>query len=80
MAASGPLRARLRDADAIIRSELHSFKELMADHAGVIGDNCTGKRSRNWKRRGISTNNPPEGTAATLAHDCRQMAACTCDL
>jgi hypothetical protein len=33
------LRDRLRDADAINRSELHSFKELMADHADMIGDN-----------------------------------------
>jgi hypothetical protein len=33
------LRVRLRDADAINPSELHSFKELMSDHADVIGDN-----------------------------------------
>jgi len=32
------LRIRLRDADAISPSELHSFKELMADHADVIAD------------------------------------------
>ena len=32
------LRVRLRDADAINLSELHSFKTLMADHADVIGD------------------------------------------
>jgi hypothetical protein len=29
---------RLRDADAINHSELHDFKELMADHAEVIPD------------------------------------------
>jgi hypothetical protein len=33
------LRERLRDADAIKSSELHSFKELMADNADVIADN-----------------------------------------
>ncbi len=32
------LRVRLRDADALKDSELHSFKELMADHADVIAD------------------------------------------
>jgi hypothetical protein len=32
------LRNRLRDADAITDSELHSFKVLMADHADVIPD------------------------------------------
>jgi hypothetical protein len=32
------LRIRLRDADALNASELHSFKELMADHADVIAD------------------------------------------
>lgn len=30
------LRVRLRDADAINPSELHSFTELMSDHADVI--------------------------------------------
>jgi hypothetical protein len=33
------LRIRLRDADALNASELHSFKELMRDHADVIADN-----------------------------------------
>lgn len=33
------LRIRLRDADAINSSELHSFKVLMSDHADVIADN-----------------------------------------
>ena len=32
------LRVRLRDADAIAPSELHSFKTLMSDHAEVIPD------------------------------------------
>jgi hypothetical protein len=32
------LRVRLRDADAINPDELHSFKELMRDHADVIAD------------------------------------------
>lgn len=32
------LRVRLRDADAVNDSELHSFKELMRDHAEVIAD------------------------------------------
>jgi hypothetical protein len=32
------LRVRLRDADALNASELHSFKELMSDHADVIAD------------------------------------------
>lgn len=30
------LRLRLRDADAVNPSQLHSFKELMKDHADVI--------------------------------------------
>lgn len=33
------LRERLGHADALNRSEMHSFKELMKDHAKVIGDN-----------------------------------------
>lgn len=33
------LRERLRDADAINASELHSFKELMKDRSDVIADN-----------------------------------------
>jgi hypothetical protein len=33
------LRIRLCDADAVNASELHSFKELMRDHADVIPDN-----------------------------------------
>jgi len=33
------LRVRIRDADAINGSELHSFKELMSDYADVVGDN-----------------------------------------
>lgn len=33
------LRVRIRDADALNASELHSFKTLMADHADVIADN-----------------------------------------
>jgi hypothetical protein len=32
------LRVRLRDADAVKPSELHSFRELMSDHADVIAD------------------------------------------
>ncbi len=32
------LRVRLRDADAVKPGELHSFKELMSDHAEVIAD------------------------------------------
>lgn len=32
------LRVRLGDADALNLSELHSFKELMSDHAEVIAD------------------------------------------
>lgn len=32
------LRLRLRVADALKASELHSFKELMADHTSVIAD------------------------------------------
>jgi hypothetical protein len=32
------LRLRLRDADAVNDSELHSFTELMSDHADVIAD------------------------------------------
>lgn len=32
------LRVRLGDADALNASELHSFKELMADQADVIAD------------------------------------------
>jgi hypothetical protein len=32
------LRVRLRDADAINASELHSFKDLMTDHSAVIAD------------------------------------------
>ncbi len=30
------LRVRLRDADALNASEIHSFKELMKDHADVL--------------------------------------------
>ena len=33
------LRERLRDADAIKSSELHSFKTLMEDHKEVVADN-----------------------------------------
>jgi hypothetical protein len=33
------LRVRLRDADALDASALHSFKELMSDHADVIAAN-----------------------------------------
>jgi hypothetical protein len=33
------LRIRLRDADAVNAQELHSFKELMRDHADVVADN-----------------------------------------
>ena len=33
------LRERLGYADAINSSELHSFRELMADRADVISDN-----------------------------------------
>jgi hypothetical protein len=32
------LRVRLHDADALEDSRIHSFKELMADHADVIAD------------------------------------------
>jgi hypothetical protein len=32
------LRVRLRDADALKASELHSFKELMSDQAHMIGE------------------------------------------
>ncbi len=32
------LRVRLRDADALSPGHLHSFKELMSDHADVIAD------------------------------------------
>ncbi len=32
------LRVRLRDADALELNHLHSFKELMSDHADVIAD------------------------------------------
>jgi hypothetical protein len=32
------LRVRLADADALNASELHSFKELMRDHAEVVAD------------------------------------------
>jgi hypothetical protein len=32
------LRIRLRHADAINDSKLHSFRELMADYADVIAD------------------------------------------
>lgn len=32
------LRVRLRDADALQPSELHSFKELMSDQAHMIGE------------------------------------------
>jgi hypothetical protein len=31
------LRVRLGDADAVDAARIHSFKELMADHAEVIG-------------------------------------------
>jgi hypothetical protein len=32
------LRIRMRDADALDLAHLHSFKELMSDHADVIAD------------------------------------------
>lgn len=32
------LRIRLRDADAVDASELHSFKTLMADYSHVLAD------------------------------------------
>jgi hypothetical protein len=32
------LRVRIRDADALNSSELHSFRELMSDQADVIAD------------------------------------------
>ena len=32
------LRVRLGDADAVGAARIHSFKELMADHAGLIGE------------------------------------------
>jgi hypothetical protein len=32
------LRVRLGDADAVEAARIHSFKELMADHAELIGE------------------------------------------
>jgi hypothetical protein len=44
------LRVRLRDADAVNDSELHSFKELMKDQRGVLADRWSGRRLRISKR------------------------------
>jgi hypothetical protein len=71
------LRERLGYADAINSSELHSFRELMADRADVISDNWYWEAFEELEAQGHLNPSSLNSTAVTRLLASRPMAACT---
>jgi hypothetical protein len=71
------LVVRLRDADAVASSELHSFKELMLDYADLIPDNWYWETFEELNEQGLLHDASTIGNQGTPSGGCRRMDACT---
>lgn len=71
------LRKRIGLADAIKPGDLHSFKELMSDHADVIADNWYWEAFEELEGQGHLGRASGKTMGAMLTDNCPLTAACT---
>lgn len=73
------LRVRLGDADALEAARIHSFKELMADHAELIGEQWYWHAFEELEAQGHLDPVSHKENGGELAGDARPTVVCMCD-